>query len=95
VTSFFKVHFCDQNLKCIKERNNIVKLYNRVEGSNKVIHFRPMKNEWGATLAGDLAQTALLKRRSQTYIGPDGWFNTSLCARGKVSQLSLLVIIFI
>jgi hypothetical protein len=45
---------------------------------------RPLKNEWGATLAGDLAQTALLKRRSQTYIGPDGWFNTSLCARGRI-----------
>jgi len=43
-----------------------------------------MKNEWGATLAGDLAQTALLKRRSQTYIGPDGWFNTSLCPRGEI-----------
>ena len=42
-----------------------------------------MQNEWGATLAGDLAQTALLKRRTQTYIGPDGIFNTSLCPRGK------------
>jgi len=50
--------------------------------TKKIIFLRPLKNEWGATLAGDLAQTALLKRRGQTYVGPDGWFNTSLCARG-------------
>ena len=30
-------------------------------------------------LAADIAQTAILKKRGQKYIGPDGYFNNSLC----------------
>lgn len=40
---------------------------------------RRMDSGWGVTLAGDVAQTALLKRKGQTYVGPDGYFNTTLC----------------
>ena len=31
-----------------------------------------VSNGWAATLAGDLAQTALLKRKGEPYVGPDG-----------------------
>ena len=34
---------------------------------------------YGTTLAADIAQTALLKKRGQKYSGPDGYFNNSLC----------------
>jgi hypothetical protein len=40
---------------------------------------RRIDSVFGVTLAADLAQTALLKRRGQSYIGPDGYFNNSLC----------------
>ena len=40
---------------------------------------RRIDNVYGVTLAADLAQTALLKKRGQSYTGPDGYFNTSLC----------------
>ncbi len=36
-------------------------------------------NGWGASLAGDVAQTALLKRKDEPYVGPDGYFNSTLC----------------
>ena len=36
---------------------------------------------YGTTLSADIAQTALLKKRGQRYIGPDGYFNNSLCPR--------------
>ena len=34
---------------------------------------------YGTTLAADIAQTTLLKKRGQKYSGPDGYFNNSLC----------------
>ena len=34
---------------------------------------------YATTLSADIAQTALLKKRGQRYIGPDGYFNNSLC----------------
>ena len=34
---------------------------------------------WAATLAGDLAQTTLLRRKGETYMGPDGWYNSTFC----------------
>jgi hypothetical protein len=36
-------------------------------------------NGYGATLAGDLGQTAIMKRRDEPYIGPDGYFNSTIC----------------
>jgi len=51
---------------------------------NKIFSiFRNVKNEWAATLAGDLAQTALLKRKGEKYVGPTSYFNTTLCPRGN------------
>ena len=38
-----------------------------------------VSNGWAASLAGDLAQTALLKRKDEPYVGPDGFFNSTLC----------------
>ena len=40
---------------------------------------RKIENIYGVTLAADLAQTALMKKRGQKYVGPDGYFNNSLC----------------
>jgi hypothetical protein len=36
-------------------------------------------NGWAASLAGNIAQTALLKRKDEPYVGPDGYFNSTLC----------------
>ena len=36
-------------------------------------------NAYGASLAGDLGQTALLKQRDEPYVGPDGYFNSTIC----------------
>ena len=36
-------------------------------------------NGWAASLAGDLAQTALMKRKDESYTGPDGHFNSTIC----------------
>ncbi|TRY77882.1 hypothetical protein TCAL_09782 [Tigriopus californicus] len=38
-------------------------------------------NAWAATLASDLGQTSLLKRRDGQFVGPDGYFNSTLCPR--------------
>ena len=40
---------------------------------------RRIENYYGVTLAADVAQTALRKKRGQKYVGPDGYFNNSLC----------------
>ena len=45
-------------------------------------------NIWSSTLAGDLAQTALLKRKGQTYVGPDGYFNNTLCPTEFMLRIS-------
>ena len=45
-------------------------------------------NVWSSTLAGDLAQTALLKRKGQTYVGPDGYFNNTLCPTEFMLRIS-------
>lgn len=46
---------------------------------NSVNSARRIDNVYGVTLAADLAQTALMKKRGQSYTGPDGYFNDSLC----------------
>eukprot|EP00095_Tigriopus_kingsejongensis_P009018 maker-scaffold674_size113878-snap-gene-0.17 protein:Tk09018 transcript:maker-scaffold674_size113878-snap-gene-0.17-mRNA-1 annotation:"PREDICTED: uncharacterized protein LOC658236" len=38
-------------------------------------------NAWVATLAGDLGQTALMKRKDEPYVGPDGFFNSTICPK--------------
>lgn len=38
-------------------------------------------NGWAASLAGDLAQTALMKRKDEPYVGPDGYFNSTICPK--------------
>ena len=38
-----------------------------------------VENGWAASLAGDLAQTALMKRKNEPYVGPDGFFNSTIC----------------
>ena len=45
-------------------------------------------NIWSSTLAGDLAQSALLKRKGQTYVGPDGYFNNTLCPTEFMLRIS-------
>ena len=45
-------------------------------------------NVWASTLAGDLAQTSLLKRKGQTYVGPDGYFNNTLCPTEFMLRIS-------
>ena len=45
-------------------------------------------NVWASTLAADLAQTALLKRKGQTYVGPDGYFNNTLCPTEFMLRIS-------
>ena len=45
-------------------------------------------NVWASTLAGDLAQTSLLKRKGQTYVGPDGYFNITLCPTEFMLRIS-------
>lgn len=51
---------------------------------------RTVKNEWAATLAGDLAQTALLRRKGEKYVGPSSYFNSSLCPRGIMNGTDIL-----
>jgi len=36
-------------------------------------------NGWAASLAGDLAQTAIMKRKEEPFVGPDGFFNSTIC----------------
>jgi hypothetical protein len=36
-------------------------------------------NGWAASLAGDLGQTAVLKIKDKPYVGPDGYFNSTIC----------------
>ena len=38
-----------------------------------------VENGWAASLAGDLGQTALMKRKDEPYLGPDGFFNSTIC----------------
>ena len=45
-------------------------------------------NVWSSTLAGDLAQSSLLKRKGQTFVGPDGYFNNTLCPTEFVLRIS-------
>ena len=45
-----------------------------VSWSTGVVH-----HSWLTTLAGDLGQTALLKRKGESWVGPDGYFNSTIC----------------
>lgn len=46
---------------------------------DQFVSSRSIDNVFGVTLPADIAQTALLKKRGQKYVGPDGYFNNSLC----------------
>ena len=48
-------------------------------GSSEDSGARKISSVYGVTLAADLAQTALMKKRGTPYVGPDGYFNSSLC----------------
>lgn len=45
-------------------------------------------NVWAATLAGDLGQTSLLKKKNEPYVGPDGYFNSSVCPKEFYMRMS-------
>ncbi len=38
-----------------------------------------VENGWGSTLSGDLGQTAVMKRKDEPFLGPDGFFNSTIC----------------
>ena len=40
---------------------------------------RKIDGIYATTMAAELAQTALMKKRGQKYTGPDGYFNNSVC----------------
>ena len=55
------------------------RMWPSILSSSGINSARRIDNVYGVTLAADLAQTAMMKKRGQSYTGPDGYFNNSLC----------------